>query len=60
MNSSKDCVPYVCTGSGRKQVCERHDIYFIFYPQKKSLTGRFVQLTMSDNRIVALESSSGI
>ena len=25
MNNSKSCVPYVCTGSGYKQVCERHD-----------------------------------
>ena len=26
MNNLKSCVPCVCTGSGRKQVCEEHDI----------------------------------
>ena len=26
MNNSKSCIPYVCTGSGHKWVCERHDI----------------------------------
>ena len=26
MNNFKSCVPCVCTGSGHKQVCERHDI----------------------------------
>ena len=26
MNNFKSCVPCVCTGSGRKQVCEEHDI----------------------------------
>ena len=26
MNNSKSCVPYVCTGSGHKWVCQRHDI----------------------------------
>ena len=28
MNNSKGCMPYVCTGSGCKWVCERHDIMF--------------------------------
>ena len=26
MNNFKSCVPCVCTGSGRKRVCEEHDI----------------------------------
>ena len=26
MNNSKGCIPYVCTGSGHKRVCEEHDI----------------------------------
>ena len=26
MNNLKSCVPCVCTGSGRKRVCEEHDI----------------------------------
>ena len=26
MNNFKSCVPCVCTGSGHKRVCERHDI----------------------------------
>ena len=26
MNNFKSCVPFVCTSSGCKQVCEKHDI----------------------------------
>ena len=26
MNNFKSCIPCVCTGSGRKQVCKEHDI----------------------------------
>ena len=26
MNNFKSCVPCVCTGSGRKRVCEEYDI----------------------------------
>ena len=26
MKNFKSCIPYVCTGSGCKQVCRRHDI----------------------------------
>ena len=26
MNNFKNCIPCVCTGSGHKQVCERHDV----------------------------------
>ena len=26
MNNFKSCIPCVCTGSGRKRVCEEHDI----------------------------------
>ena len=26
MNNFKSCVPCVCTGSGRKRVCEEHNI----------------------------------
>ena len=28
MNNFKSCVPCVCTGSGRKQVCEEHNNEF--------------------------------
>ena len=33
MNNFKSFIPCVCTGSGHKQVCERHDNYvrLLFY-----------------------------
>ena len=31
MNTFKSCVPCVCTGSGRKRVCEEHNIIIILH-----------------------------
>ena len=40
MNNFKSCVPCVCTGSGHKRVCEKHDNknkYYCFYSNESEV-----------------------
>ena len=42
MNNSKCCVPCVCTSSGCKQSCERHDIYIMYSGNRIKLGYSFI------------------
>ena len=39
MNNFKSCIPRVCTGSGHKQVCEKHDNTLRLAPLSQQYTG---------------------